>query len=336
MRTTWPPRIPHLLLWLLPAVMQGQPPQANRGKIMNEAQNKAIELTKAAGEKHATVSDAELDSMTDQLAPGDEEDVPPVVLAIGVAPVYEAAKMERMPVFVAKRWTGLRSWEVDMLQNQTWILTDMRSGRTQAAVPLTLDKKRMAMPKPSRTPPEPSAVDRTAVTYGIEKQFLPALYGRDWPGARYAVSMVVYDLASNRVSFVRDPQPEPPKAEAVRTPTEFVTAKAGGAAALEIQGEGGKISGGIVGAKETQVMAKSSEPSGEPVVMVSLVLRMLDSTAPIVVDLVLPAAEADGKVNTAFSLESAKFPALVGLKGEYKVYLVAGELQAGPATLRLQ
>lgn len=309
---------------------------------MNEAQRDAVDIVKSAGEKYKTVTDAELDSLTDRLAPGDEieDGTVPFVLAIGVPSTVNIDTTNPIPVFFAKRWTGQREWEVDLQQNMTWVITDLRSGLTKAAVPLTLDKRRMKSPKPSRTPPPPSEVNRSAVTYGIEKQHLPALFGRTWPGDKFAVTLVVYDMVSNTVLFERTPKLPPPE-EALRTPTSFVEATAGrGPAAqegLQIKAVGEtRLEIAVAAPRTSLVVVKSTEDPAARLLALSLILRKLDSTDPIVLDLSIPASEAGETVNASVAIHAREFPALKGLTGEFQVYLAAGSWIAGPAVLNLQ
>jgi len=248
----------------------------------------------------------------------------------------------RVPVLMAKRWTGERSWEVSIAQNLTWIVTDLRTGQVRAVCPLPLDKRRMATPKPSRTPPPPSAANRSAVTYGIERMNLPAVFGKEWPSGRYAATLAIHDLLSNTVLFKTTPLRRPPE-EVIQPPSPFVEATPGPSPganpgvlfSVRALAGGPVILRGTVSIPRDEVVLVKSSAGPGLLLPATIILLKLDSTTPIQIDITIPAAVQDGLVATRFSMSLRDVPQGQGLAGEYQAYVVMGQSVAGPQVLKI-
>ena len=310
---------------------------------MNQAQNHVVELIRVPDDQFPALSDGALKALSAKLAPRDAEvdsgAVPPV-LAISVPRVADVEKLERIPVLFAKRWSGQRSWEVDLDQNMNWIMTDLRTGEVRVVCPLTLDKRRMVTPAPSRTPPPPDDFDARTITYGVERLHLPAIFGPGFPSTRYAVTMAIHDWISNTVVFERKPA-LPPSPTPVRTATPYVEAVAAalpaGSQSLIASIPAGSSVVRVIASvpREQAALVKSGATPPAPIMPVGLVFLKLDSTTPKVVELMVPASLQPRTVDTRFSVDLRTAAQGIGLSGEVLLYVVTGQLITGPHPIKL-
>lgn len=309
---------------------------------MNSAQEQAIQLLRLPADRFAG---EEYSDLADQLAPDDdaiEEGTVEPILALGIPETVDLERFDRIPALLAKRWAGLRSWEVDIEQNLTWILVDLQTGDVKAVCPLPLDKRRMVTPLPSRTPPEPDSINRAAITYGVEPMTLPAVFGRDWPADRYAATLVVYDWKSNTATFaVRHDVPRVIDLRA--TPSPFVES-------TEIDGlldtppidfsvsradDGSlSVSGRISVLRDPAVLVNSSDDE-RTVLPAALVFLQLDSTTPFTIEMKLPVELVGENVESAFTAAIHEFGSEEEPSGVFAVFLALGEIVSGPVMINL-
>jgi hypothetical protein len=103
-----------------------------------------------------------------------------------------------LPMIVATQKSVLRGWEVVQSKNLTVFLTDIDSGRTQAATPLE-DPKDLEPNAPidAPRPPRPSGSAARGTSTAVWRFDARELFDMAWRPGRYALAAVSWDWASN-------------------------------------------------------------------------------------------------------------------------------------------
>lgn len=265
----------------------------------------------------------------------------PPIFALGLPRVVDVEHKPTIPGALALRFQGQRRWEVDLPQNLCFIIVDLHSGVAKTVTPLLPDK-RMATPRPSRSGPPPSLLNRDATSYGVERFTLPDAFGPDWPSSAYAVTAIDYDWVTNTAVVERRPKPDLPF-EPFRTASAFLepatpatpdqhgvslavagAMRAGSPILIEVR---------VAAPRLSVVLAHSTEEPDDLVLVADVLLVQLDVTPPLRISLAAPVAVTGDTVSAAFSFDLARRPEGANLAGDYQVYLVSGRTVTGPAAL---
>jgi hypothetical protein len=314
---------------------------------MNEATQTALQALDVPDEAFYAASDTPFDQVVQAIAPdldapasGSGSRVPPV-FALGLPRVVDVARNPVVPGVLALRSPVVRQWEVHWQQNLCFVVVDLLTGAVRTTSQMLPDK-RMATPQPSRSGPEPSALDRVSTTHGIERFNLAPVFGSAWPSAAYAVTALYYDWVTNTAVIERRPHPEsgfrPARAPSAFLRLEAPTVEAAQGLAISVPASargGGPIRIACrVGAPRASVaLVESTDEPDAQLMVADLLLVQLDSASPRQVTLVVPVAIDGDTVSAAFSFDLAAQPEGAALAGEYQVYLVSGRSVAGPVVL---
>lgn len=322
---------------------------------MNEAQTIAIEALKIPDAQFFSLEENIIAGVRDKLAPGPlgppgspSSEAPPI-LALGLPKSVDIDSHNQIPGLVAKRYTGLRAWEVDFQQNLTFMVTDLTTGDVKTIVSFAEDKRRGASPPPSRTPPEPDIVNRGATTYGVERFKVPDVYEGQWP-SRIAVTATYYDWLSNTAVVSCESKSREEKPLAPRAASNFVTSVAVSDDAVvapgftwsvpETAGPGNPIQVRVIlsvlPGQTPLLPGKEADQGYSLLVPVTLVLLKLDLLYPVRISMAIPLRQPPvkgGEARARFAVNLRDTPEGRALSGTYQVYITTGSIVSGPYSL---
>lgn len=318
---------------------------------MNEAQDKAAQALVLKDDEYFGLDEDRRAALSTKLSglfpagPAVPPGPPAMFLAAGAPRTVLLDRRHEIPLLIGSRYTGQREWSVHLEQNSVVIVADLKTGEVMAGWPFLMGKRRQT-PPPSGTGTPPDEFGKEAVTTGVRRVDLRALFERTWITTRLAVSVVDYDWTSNVVviDIVKE-GPLPAEAKP-RKPSQFL----GRAAAAPI-GPGATLSVPVTAAKGAPVMLKGSVDLDadramvapkegaalEKVLTVAVLFRKLDQEEPIQIEVVAPADLYDSngvaRVKAAFEFNAQQALSGHELGGIYQVYLVAGGALTGPYPL---
>lgn len=335
------------LTGVFPHPTRADPRHTVRGLAMNEATETAIQALQLPDEAFHSASDAPFDRVIRAIAPDldavapDGALVTPPVFALGLPRVVDVERDPTIPGVLALRLTVLRRWEVDFEQNLCFVIVDLHTGVVRTVTPMLPDK-RMSTPEPSRSGPEPTALDRVATIHGVERFTLAPAFGPDWPSTAYAVTAIYYDMVTNTAVVERRPRPDI-EFKPARAPSDFIRVEAPGASvrpgfAMTVPASVPRdraipIEGRVVAPRGAVALVEFTEEPDALLMVADLLLVQLDISPPRKISIAVPAAVTGDTVSAAFSFDLASRLDGLDLAGEYQVYLVSGRSVAGPAAL---
>lgn len=320
---------------------------------MNEAQEKAIALLRLPDDEYPDLDEDRLLALQGRLRellskpPGNQ-----AMLALGAPRKVNLDASKEIPLLVGLRYTGRRAWEVHLDQNALLVAVDLRTGALHAGWPFIKDKRRPT-PAPSRTGPAPEGLKAGVLTTGVKRIDLVRSVEAELGPSRLALTVIVYDQISNTVVMELFRRDEAPPEVAPRNPTPALTRTTAGPGIPKLDGPGAALTiskdidpgdpvtiGGAVDLPLAEaVVVPSAAPGGGSLLLANVLIRKLDETLPVRVELAIPAevrgGPKDGSVRAFFEFDALRVISGTRLSGEYQVYLITGVRVFGPYPLKV-
>ena len=267
----------------------------------------------------------------------------PPVLAIGAPAEVKVDEHDDAPLLLAKRVTGMRRWTISADANDWALATDLATGTTKWTR-LKVSHKRTRPPTPSKSGPAPDAIGARSVSVSMVRHLvLRSALNEEWIPGRYALAVVEYDWISNTVVVKVEGQPADAAAGAshTRALSEHVQVDA---APLPLVAPGAALAvpsevahGAPIPVRGAVRLPGARAPLASPgVIVVTVLLLGLDANEPLAVELAVPAKGGRDEIEAAFTVDLALALPEHPPAGSYQVYLVAGDVIAGPHALRVK
>jgi len=262
-------------------------------------------------------------------------------VAIAAPSRVDPEQHDNIPVIVVSVESGKRQWEVDANRNRFLVAVDTATGKTYAGTvyPLPHGKRR----GPAEVEPEPTGLMAEAritgtACYDLRKLVrLPATHGV------YAVNLIQFDWVSNTLTVeVAGPDAPAPTAAAATPPGpdgdfpvfERVKPSPAPPAAGLALAPGTRTPGGPAPVFGSFRLPDPGPPAGDPPVMrITLVAAIKDSSTPLVLDLDVAGGREGGSILGFFAVDVAEQLGGGLPKGGAAVYAFSGAHRAGPVIL---
>jgi len=322
-------------------------------ETMSEAQEKAVALLRLPDDEYPDLDEDRLLALQGRLRdllskpPGTE-----ALLALGAPRTANLDASKEIPLLVGVRYTARRAWEVHLDENALLVAVDLGTGALHAGWPLIKDKRRPT-PVPSRTGPAPEGFKSKALTTGVKRTDLARSVEAVLGPSRLALTVIVYDWVSNTVVIELTRRDVAPTEVAPRNPTTALTRTTPGSGIPKLDGSGAALAiskdidpgdpvtiGGAVDLPLADaVVVPSAAPGGGSLLVANVLIRKLDETLPVSLELAVPAevrgGPKDGSVRAYFEFDALRMITGTRLSGEYQVYLITGVRVFGPYPLKV-